>query len=853
MKLDDIRRTFIDYFVKNGHTPVPSSSLIPDNDPTLLFTNSGMVQFKDVFTGKETRPYKRATSVQKSIRINGKHDDLDNVGYDGRHHTLFEMLGNWSFGDYFKEQAISYSWELLTKVLGLPRDRLYFTVYPTDTESRELWRKIAGVSDDRIIDIEGNLWAMGPTGPNGYDTEIFYDQGDGVWGGPPGSKDEDGDRYLEIWNDVFMQFETFEDGTTIELGKKSVDTGMGLERIAAVLQGVQNNFDIDLFRDIIAGVEDVLSVKKDGTNAPSFNIIADHVRAVGFLIADGVMPGNEGRGYVLRRIMRRALRHIHMLGIKEPALYRMVENVKDKMGGAYPELVERYALIRETIRAEEENFGATLDAGLRILEDEIAKACGKILPGSSAFRLYDTYGFPLDMTADILKSRGMAVDSDGFENAMAEQKERSKKASNFKGEAGLDKVWYDLRDKFGETEFVGYESLEADAEIKAIERGFVVVDRTPFYAEMGGQVADKGTLGGIEVLDVQKINGLFAHKVQDAAKFQPGDMVHLKVDAAVRAATVANHSSAHLLQRALRVVLGEHISQKGSWIGPSGLRFDFTNPRGLGPDEIEKIERVVNGMISARMPVCKKEMPLEEAKKTGAIALFGEKYGDRVRVVDMGGQSIEFCGGTHACNTGEIRFFKILREESIAAGVRRIEAVAGDGALALAAGHGLDSGKDPADLIVELQEKIRAEKRREEERCAEEFERKKREEEAALKREIESGAARIETSMAGAHSFAHAVLGDVEGKNLKGVAESVRDKCDAVALVSTKGGRVSILVALSPALAAKISAVELVKIAAAVTGGKGGGGRPELAQAGGADASKAAAAIEAVEKAIEKL
>ncbi|MDR1476659.1 MAG: alanine--tRNA ligase [Rickettsiales bacterium] len=878
MRLDDIRGTFIDYFVGNGHTLVKSSSLVPDNDPTLLFTNSGMVQFKDVFTGKETRPYRRATSVQKSIRINGKHDDLDNVGYDGRHHTLFEMLGNWSFGDYFKERAIAYSWELLTKVFGLPKEKLYFTVYPTDTESRGLWKKIAGVSDDRIIDIEGNLWAMGPTGPNGYDTEIFYDQGDSVWGGPPGSKDEDGDRYLEIWNDVFMQFETFEDGTTVELKSKSVDTGMGLERIAAVLQGVHSNFDIDLFKGIIADVEDILSVKKDSGNAVSFNVIADHIRAVSFLIADGVMPSNEGRGYVLRRIVRRALRHIHMLGVKESALYRMAGSVKDRMGAAYPELAERYALIRETIRAEEENFGATLDAGLKILEDEVAKADGKVLPGASAFRLYDTYGFPLDMTADILKARGMAVDVEGFDSAMSEQKERSRRAGNFKGEAGTAKVWYDVRERVGETKFVGYDMLEADATVLDVipalsschsdpeelatrnragiqceNTSFVIVDRTPFYAEMGGQVADRGTLGGAEVLDVQKINGIFAHKVADASMFEIGDKVRLVVDAPSRRRTMSNHSAAHLLQKALKTVVGEHVSQKGSWVGPTGLRFDFTNPRGLTRDEIGRVERMVNEMIAECLPITKTEMPLDEAKKTGAIALFGEKYGERVRVVDMGGKSVELCGGTHADNTGDIGFFKILKEESIAAGVRRVEAVTGTDALDIAAKYGLDTDGNPAALIAMLQEKIRAENELAAQKQAEEFAQKKKAGDDARAREIESAISKIKTEKIGACEFASAILDDVDGGNLKGVAYRLTGKYSAIALVSNKGGKVSMLVALSPELARKISAVELVKIASAATGGKGGGGRPELAQAGGADPARAATAIEEVKKALEKI
>ncbi|MDR0367215.1 MAG: alanine--tRNA ligase, partial [Rickettsiales bacterium] len=701
--LDKIRKTFLDFFVERDHTLVPSSPLVPDNDQSLLFTNSGMVQFKDVFTGKETRPYARACSVQKSIRINGKHDDLDNVGYDGRHHTFFEMLGNWSFGDYFKEKAILYSWELLTKVFGLAKDRLYFTVYPTDSESREWWKKIAGASDDRIIDIEGNLWAMGDVGPNGFDTEIFYDQGPGVQGGPPGSKDEDGDRYLEIWNNVFMQFETFPDGRTEEMTKKSVDTGMGLERMAAVMQGVSSNFDLDLFRAIISDIEQAIGVKKTPENEVSFNVMADHIRAASFLIADGVLPSNEGRGYVLRRIMRRALRHLHMLGVKQPAMFKMADSLRGQMARAYPELDQRAPLIRQTILTEEENFGATLSSGLKVLNDAIAGMQGKVLSGEEAFRLYDTYGFPLDLTADILRGQGMSVDADGFESAMARQRERSRARGNFKGEAGDDKIWYDLRAKFGETRFLGYDALDAQGRITAIHGDLVITDQTPFYAESGGQAADKGFIAGIEVVDVQRIQGIVAHRVAFAGSLATGQTVEMSVDKGFRDAVSRNQSAAHLLQAALREAVGEHTAQRGSWIGQDEFRFDFTSPKPLTQEQVFAIERIANARIAQDLAITMTPTPIEEARKSGAIAIFGEKYGEIVRVVRMGAASIEFCGGTHRESTGDIKFFKITKEESIAAGTRRITAKAGEAALACARELGLDTSLPADKLIIEAQ------------------------------------------------------------------------------------------------------------------------------------------------------
>ena len=879
MKLNEIRKIYTGFFEERGHKLVKSSSLVPENDPTLLFTNAGMNQFKDVFTGKEKRDYTRATTAQKCVRAGGKHNDLDNVGYTTRHHTFFEMLGNFSFGDYFKEQAISYAWEFLSKVLKLDKDRLYFTVYPEDTEARELWKKIANVPDSRVLDVKDNIWAMGDVGPCGFDTEMFYDKGPQVAGGLPGTPDEDGDRYIEIWNNVFMQYETLPGGEKIELKNKNIDTGMGLERIASVLQGVDDNFDIDLFKNLIAYEEEVLGVKKTVENTASFKVIADHARACSFLIADGVIPSNEGRGYVLRRIMRRALRHINMLGVKEPALYRIVENVKEQMGDVYPEIVEADKFIKETIKSEEENFGQTLDAGLKILEEEISKTSGKVLSGESAFKLYDTYGFPLDLTADILRGRGMSVDSKGFDKAMAEQREKSKKSSNFKGEAGISKIWYDVKTKTGDTEFVGYGCNENSdktedvckaelcikSKIMAVvkdgkifdevtandgEEVFVVVDKTPFYATLGGQNHDIGTIkftNGIiaDVIDVEKVaGGVFVHKIvaKSGMKISVGAEVELCVDWINRKKIMANHSATHLLQKALKVVVSDSISQKGSYVGAEGLRFDFANPKALTEEQICAVEKLVNEYIAKNLLVKKMEMPIAEAKAYGAIALFGEKYGDVVRVIDMGGESVELCGGTHCHKTGEIEFFKILHEESVAAGIRRIEAVTKDEAFVLAEKYGVNTKANPDEIIVELQSKMKAVKLAEQERQAKEFEEKKKQEVEEQNRQIDSAVRGVKEEKVGDVNFVYGIYDNLSAKNLKPVADKLRSgaKSSVFMLVSKADGRVSVLVSLSEDLAntGKYNAVDFVRNASEILGGKGGGGRPDLAQAGGVNMQK---------------
>ena len=877
MKLNDLRKTFTDYFVKNGHTLVRSSSLIPQNDPTLLFTNAGMVQFKDVFTGKEKRDYTRATSSQKCVRAGGKHNDLDNVGYTTRHHTFFEMLGNFSFGDYFKEEAIKYAWDFTTNVLKLDKDKLYMTVYPDDTEAREIWKKVSGFSDSRILDIKDNIWAMGDTGPCGFDTEIFYDKGPEIAGGLPGTPEEDGDRYVEIWNNVFMQFETLPDGTKIELKNKNIDTGMGLERIASVMQGVTSNYDIDLFKNLKSYISELLHVKITPENDASFNVIADHIRTTSFLISEGILPSNEGRGYVLRRIMRRALRHINMLGIKEPVFYKVFDNVKEQMGDTYPELYEAEALIKQTIKTEEENFGNTLDTGLKILSDEISKTSGKVLSGKSAFKLYDTYGFPIDMTADILRTKGMSIDTAEFENEMQKQKEKSKKASNFKGEAGNQKVFYDVREKIGETEFTGYEKTENEATIKSIVLNgeivdeafanndtelYVIVDKTPFYAECGGQISDTGfmELSNNEKAQVQDVikalDNLYFHKINlTNGSIKVGDKVNMVIDAERRKLIMANHSSAHLLQRALKEVIGQHIAQKGSWVGENSFRFDFSNPKGLTPDELLKIENLVNKYIEQELCVCTSVMPIEEAKSSGAIALFGEKYGDFVRVVNMGNVSIELCGGTHCSNTSDIKFFKILKEESISAGVRRIEAITNSTALDFAKSYGVDITKTATEISTSLNEKLKEEKQKEQEKLAKEFEAKKLLEEAETAKNIEKIISTVSKETIANINFVSGIFDDINTKNLKPAMDKLRDlqtKNSVIVIIATTDDKVSIIISVSSDLKDKINAVDLVRTSSTIMGGKGGGGRPDLAQAGGTDKSKIQDALNAIKNMIKE-
>lgn len=878
MKLNKIRKTFTDFFQEKGHTLIKSSSLIPENDPTLLFTNAGMNQFKDVFTGKEKREYTRATTAQKCVRAGGKHNDLDNVGYTTRHHTFFEMLGNFSFGDYFKEEAISYAWEFLSKVIQLPKDKLYFTVYPEDKEARELWKKIANVGDDRVLDVKDNIWSMGDVGPCGFDTEIFYDKGAHVAGGLPGTPEEDGDRYIEIWNNVFMQYETLPDGSKIELKNKNIDTGMGLERIASVLQGVDDNFDIDLFQNLIKYEEETLGVKRTPENSASFKIIADHIRTTSFLIADGILPSNEGRGYVLRRIMRRALRHINMLGVKKPVFYKIYDNVKEQMSDTYPELIDAEKLIKQTIQSEEENFGQTLDAGLKILEDELSKTSGKILSGESAFKLYDTYGFPLDLTQDILRNKNMTVDTEGFDKAMNAQREKSKKASNFKGEAGNQKIWYDVKEKIGTSEFVGYTTLETTSTIKAVVKNGeivssatkeddndeinIIVDKTPFYAECGGQISDKGIIKINEkeynVSDVKKaLDNVYFHKIDlnKGDTISSNNTIKMIVDKNARKDIMANHSAAHLLQKALKTIIGEHISQKGSWVGFDNFRFDFANPKALSFQEIKETEKLVNKYIADKLCICKKEMPITEAKKSGAIALFGEKYGDIVRVVNMGNVSIELCGGTHCDNTEEIGFFKIIKEESIAAGVRRIEAITSTKAFELAKKYSLDTSKSPDTLIEDLQNAIQKEQQTEQDKLAAEFEAKRKQEQEEQNKQIETALNSVKTIELKNITFIYGIFDNVSAKNLKAIADQLRqNKTKTIfTLISTEGDKASVLTAVSKDFTNTISAVDLVKEASIILGGRGGGGRPDLAQAGGSDTSKATEVIETFKKNFEKI
>ncbi|HXY90006.1 MAG TPA: alanine--tRNA ligase, partial [Xanthobacteraceae bacterium] len=707
--VNEIRSTFLDFFAKRGHEIVPSSPLVPRNDPTLLFTNAGMVQFKNVFTGLEKRPYSRAVTAQKCVRAGGKHNDLDNVGYTARHHTFFEMLGNFSFGDYFKERAIELAWELITKTYGLPKDRLLVTVYAEDEDAHRLWKKIAGLSGDKLIKIEtaDNFWAMGDTGPCGPCAEIFYDHGPGIPGGPPGSPDAEGDRFIEIWNLVFMQFEQQAGGKRVLLPKPSVDTGMGLERIAAVLQGVHDNYDIDLFRALIRASVDLTGVEAEGAHKASHRVIADHLRASAFLVADGVLPSNEGRGYVLRRIMRRAMRHAQLLGAEQPLMWRLVPTLSREMGQAYPELLRAEALISETLKLEETRFRKTLARGLALLEEE-SKGLkrGAKFSGETAFKLYDTYGFPLDLTEDALKPRGIAVDTPTFDAAMERQREKARAAWSGSGEAATEAVWFSLREKVGGTEFLGYETESAEGVVAALvrdgkevaalkkgESGAVILNQTPFYGESGGQVGDTGVLAGegarFRVTDTQKKAGdLFVHfgKLEEGA-LKPGAPLTLEVDHARRGDIRRNHSATHLLHEALRQVLGDHVAQKGSLVAPDRLRFDFAHPKPIADGEIAKVEDIANAIVLQNAPVETRLMEVDDAIASGARALFGEKYGDEVRVVAMGkgggnslGWSVELCGGTHVRRTGDIGLVAVVSESAVAAGVRRIEALTGNAA-----------------------------------------------------------------------------------------------------------------------------------------------------------------------------
>ncbi|BEV11970.1 alanine--tRNA ligase [Asticcacaulis sp. DW145] len=876
--LNQIRQTFLDYFAKNDHEIVSSSSLVPHNDPTLMFTNAGMVQFKNVFTGAETRPYKRATTSQKVVRAGGKHNDLDNVGYTARHHTFFEMLGNFSFGDYFKEQAISHAWTLITKEYGLPKDRLLATVYIDDDEAFNLWKKIAGFSDDRIIRIAGsdNFWSMGDTGPCGPCTEIFYDHGEHIWGGPPGSPEEDGDRFVEIWNLVFMQFDQQPDGTRLNLPKPSIDTGMGLERVAAVLQGVHNNYDVDLFKTLISASVEATGIKAEGEALPSHRVIADHLRSTSFLIADGVTPSNEGRGYVLRRIMRRAMRHAYLLGANEPLMPRLAPVLVREMGDHYGELKRAEATIVETLRQEEERFRRTLGRGMTLLDEATANLKdGDMLEGEVAFKLYDTYGFPLDLTQDAIRAKGLSVNVAGFEAAMEEQKQRGRANWKGSGETSVQAEWFSIRDQAGASEFVGYEHLSTQSHARVIvrdgesvseglvgERLQVVFDRTAFYPEGGGQAGDTGTLhwagGEGRVLDTQKQAGdLIVHDVEiTEGVLAVGDMVHLHVDGAKRQTTKSNHSAAHLLHAALKNVLGPHVAQKGQLVDAERMRFDFSHGAPVSPEEIERIEAEVNAVILQNEAATTKMMAPAEAIEAGAVALFGEKYGDEVRVLSLGhaldgadkGYSVELCGGTHVSRTGDIALFKIISESGIAAGVRRIEAFTGEAArqyLLEQAGVArslADQFKVPVAQVSARVEALVNDRKRLEKELAE------------AKRALAvggGGAASGPEEINGVKVIAR-VLDGVGGKDLRPLAEDFKKQVGSgvVALVGVLDGKAAVTVAVTPDLTGRFNAAELAKAAVIAMGGQGAGGKQDFAQGGAPDATKAEAGLDAVKAAI---
>jgi len=882
--VNEIRSTFLDFFRKNGHEVVPSSSLVPKNDPTLMFTNAGMVQFKNVFTGLETRPYTRATTAQKCVRAGGKHNDLDNVGYTARHHTFFEMLGNFSFGDYFKETAIELAWNLVTKEFGLDPKRLLVTVYHTDDDAASYWKKIAGLSDDRIIRIptSDNFWAMGDTGPCGPCSEIFYDHGEHIPGGPPGSPDEDGDRFIEIWNLVFMQFEQISPEERIPLPRPSIDTGMGLERIAAVLQSVHDNYDIDLFRNLIRASVEATGVEAEGERAASHKVIADHLRSASFLIADGVLPSNEGRGYVLRRIMRRAMRHAQLLGAEEPLMWRLVPALVREMGQAYPELVRGEALITETLKLEETRFRKTLSRGLTLLAEATASLkAGDQLDGETAFKLYDTYGFPLDLTQDALRQRQISVDLDGFNAAMERQKAEARASWAGSGEAATEAIWFAVKDKVGATEFLGYETEEAEGVIAALVRDGAMVDeagegeavavitnQTPFYGESGGQVGDTGVIEGegfaIEVENTQKRGeGLFVHIGKVAkGKVRVGQPVALKVDSARRAKIRANHSATHLLHESLREVLGTHVAQKGSLVAPDRLRFDFSHPKPISDEELARIEAIANEVVLQNAPVTTRLMSVDDAIAEGAMALFGEKYGDEVRVVSMGvatqGEkagktfSMELCGGTHVRSTGDIGLVHIVSEGAVAAGVRRIEALTGDAARQYMEEQEARLKQaaailkvTPAEVVSRLEALV--EERKKLERELSEAKRK-----LALGGGASGGSTDGKETVNGV-SFIGRVVEGIAPKDLKPLADEGKRTVGSgvVAFVGvSEDGKASVVVGVTDDLTGRFNAVDLVRAASAAIGGKGGGGRPDMAQAGGPDGANASAAIEAVKAAL---
>ena len=880
---NDLRRGFLEYFEREGHARVQSAPLVPHNDPTLMFVNAGMVPFKNVFTGLETRPYKTAVSSQKCVRAGGKHNDLDNVGYTARHHTFFEMLGNFSFGDYFKDQAIHHAWTLLTKEWGLAPERLTVTVYHTDDEAFDIWKKVTGFADEKIIRIptKDNFWAMGSDGPCGPCSEIFFDHGDHLPGGPPGSHDEDGDRFVEIWNLVFMQFEQANDEIVSELPSKSIDTGMGLERVAAVMQGVHDNYDTDIFKALIHASEELTRTRAEGETQASHRVIADHLRASGFLVADGVLPANEGRGYVLRRIMRRAMRHAHLLGAKDPLMHRLVPQLVTEMGQAFPELVRAQPLIEATLLQEETRFRATLANGLKLLDEATSDLSeGGTLPGETAFKLYDTFGFPYDLTEDALRPRGIAVDRDGFVSSMAEQKAKARAAWKGSGEKASDELWFDLAEEIGATEFTGYSGHEGEGVVLALikdgkridrasegEEVLVVLNQTPFYGESGGQVGDAGkltSLKGLEAVveDTSKPLGKLhvLRAVVQKGEIHVGETVHQSVDSERRTATRANHSATHLLHAALRKVLGEHVTQKGSLVAPDRLRFDFSHPKALSPGEISAIEADVNAEIRANEPVSTRLMTPDDAVAAGALALFGEKYGDEVRVLSMGRQgdkqhySVELCGGTHVNATGDIALFKIIAESAVSSGVRRIEALTGEGALAW-----LNSRearlRDVAASLKTAPEDVPA-------RVASivESNRRLEKELADAKKALAMGGGGGNAEAAGPEDvagmkFLGQVVQGLDPKGLRGEVDNLKQRVvsGVAALVAVNEGRASVAVGVTDDLVGQISAVDLVKAAVAALGGQGGGGRPDMAQGGGPDGGKAGEAIAAVREALEKV
>ena len=877
--VNEIRSAFLDFFGANGHEVQPSSSLVPRNDPTLMFTNAGMVQFKNVFTGVEKRPYSRAATAQKCVRAGGKHNDLDNVGYTARHHTFFEMLGNFSFGDYFKAEAIELAWKLISKEFALSKERLLVTVYHTDDEAFDLWKKIAGFSDDRIIRIptSDNFWAMGDTGPCGPCSEIFYDQGPALSGGPPGSPDEDGDRFLEFWNLVFMQYEQVTPGERVPLPRPSIDTGMGLERIAAILQGVHSNYDIDLMRSLIRASSDATGVDADGPQKVSHRIIADHLRASAFLVADGVLPSNEGRGYVLRRIMRRAMRHAQLLGAKDPLMWRLVPALVREMGQAYPELIRAESLISETLRLEETRFRVTLARGLSILDEEtVGLTSGQKLSGETAFKLYDTYGFPLDLTQEALRGRGVGVDLDAFNSAMERQRAEARKAWVGSGEAATETVWFGIKDRVGATEFLGYGTESTEGVVGAIVRegaetdrleagqsGYVVLNQTPFYGESGGQVGDTGTITATgltaTVRNTQKrLGDLFIHEVKvELGTLTPGMAVELTVDHARRSVIRANHSATHLLHEALRQVLGDHVAQKGSLVAADRLRFDFSHPKPISDEELAQIEAIANRVVLQNEPVVTRQMAVDDAIASGARALFGEKYGDEVRVVTMGTQaptqpySVELCGGTHVSRTGDIGLVTIVSEGAVAAGVRRMEAKTGD----LARQHLNAEARKLRDIAALLRSP--ADEAAERLAALVEDRRKLERELSDARRKLAMGGGgnggdSAVREVAGIKLFARAVTG-VEMKDLKSLADEAKGQVGSgiVCIIGvSEDGKAGAVVGVTPDLTARFNAVDLVRIASEKLGGKGGGGRPDMAQAGGPDGSKAEAALEAVSEAI---